>query len=113
MSERTDGPPGKVSQFWLAMIYKYFPEDSRSVVFDLEGLTREEIEKELITTLGKTEIVRKRESLEKIAKLNPASFGSNCPRQCMCEVQGQHPCTALLHAPSIYTGKYRWNHNLI
>lgn len=33
--------------------------------------------------------------------------------QCMCEVQGQHPCTALLHAPKYMTGKWRWNHNLI
>uniref|UniRef100_A0A1I7X7F7 Genome assembly, chromosome: II n=1 Tax=Heterorhabditis bacteriophora TaxID=37862 RepID=A0A1I7X7F7_HETBA len=33
--------------------------------------------------------------------------------QCMCEIQGQHPCTSLLHAPQYMTGKWRWNHNLI
>ena len=64
-------------------------------------------------TLGKTEVVQKRESLEKMALLNPASFGSECKRECLCEVQGQHPCTALLHAPKVNTGKWRWNHNLI
>ncbi|GMS95750.1 hypothetical protein PENTCL1PPCAC_17925, partial [Pristionchus entomophagus] len=85
---------------------KAFMRDGREVLFDLEGLSREEIENELIQTLGKTELVRKRESLEKMAKLNPASFGTVCERQCMCEVQGQHPCTALLHSPQVMTGKY-------
>ncbi|GMR48052.1 hypothetical protein PMAYCL1PPCAC_18247, partial [Pristionchus mayeri] len=92
---------------------KAFLKDGREVLFDLEGLSREDIEKELIQTLGKTELVLKRESLEKMAALNPASFGSACKRQCMCEIQGQHPCTALLRAPQVMTGKWRWNHNLI
>ncbi|VDL82830.1 unnamed protein product [Nippostrongylus brasiliensis] len=88
-------------------------EDGREVLFDLEGMTREEIESRISTTLGKTELVAKREELMEIAKLNPADFGSKCKRQCMCEVQGQHPCTALLQAPKYMTGKWRWNHNLI
>ncbi|GMT24162.1 hypothetical protein PFISCL1PPCAC_15459 [Pristionchus fissidentatus] len=92
---------------------KAFLKDGREVLFDLEGLNKEDIERELIQTLGKTELVLKRESLERMAELNPASFGTQCERQCMCEVQGQHPCTALLHAPEVMTGKWRWNHNLI
>ncbi|CAI4225880.1 unnamed protein product [Auanema sp. JU1783] len=88
-------------------------KDGREVLFDLESLSREDIEAQLANTLGKTEIVKKREELEQIVKLNPADFGSKCKRQCMCEVQGQHPCTGLLHAPKFMTGKWRWNHNLI
>ncbi|CAJ0584873.1 unnamed protein product, partial [Mesorhabditis spiculigera] len=61
-------------------------DDGREVLFDLEGMGREEIEQQIIQTLGKTEIVRKRESLEAIAKVNPADFGTNCERQCICEV---------------------------
>ncbi|VDM56140.1 unnamed protein product [Angiostrongylus costaricensis] len=88
-------------------------KDGREVLFDLEGMTREEIETRIATTLGKTDLVEKREELMEIVKLNPADFGSKCKRQCMCEVQGQHPCTALLQAPKCMTGKWRWNHNLI
>lgn len=56
-------------------------EDGREVLFDLEGMTREEIESRIATTLGKTELVAKREELMQIAKLNPADFGSKCKRQ--------------------------------
>ncbi|CAD6197174.1 unnamed protein product [Caenorhabditis auriculariae] len=87
--------------------------DGREMLFDLEGMQREEIEETLARSLGKTELVERRERLESIAKLNPADFGSKSERQCICEVQGQHPCTALLHAPKCMTGKWRWNHNLI
>ncbi|KAK6031349.1 hypothetical protein OSTOST_02497 [Ostertagia ostertagi] len=55
--------------------------DGREVLFDLEGMTREEIESRIATTLGKTELVMKREELMEIAKLNPADFGSKCKRQ--------------------------------
>ncbi|KAK6750280.1 hypothetical protein RB195_002331 [Necator americanus] len=80
-------------------------KDGREVLFDLEGMTREEIETRIATTLGKTELVKKREELMEIAKMNPADFGSKCKRQCICEVQGQHPCTALLRAPKYMTGQ--------
>lgn len=58
-----------------------FSEDGREVLFDLEGMTREEIETRIAATLGKTELVAKREELMEIAKLNPADFGSKCKRQ--------------------------------
>ncbi|VDK60184.1 unnamed protein product [Anisakis simplex] len=90
-----------------------FLKDGREVLFDLEGRSREEIVEMLQGTLGKTELVRKRERLEAIFERNPASFGSKCERQCMCEVQGQHPCTSLLRAPQYLRGKWRWNHNIL
>ncbi|KAK0428609.1 hypothetical protein QR680_010901 [Steinernema hermaphroditum] len=90
-----------------------FLKDGREVLFDLENKSREEIVNVLQGTLGKTELVKRREHLEEILKRNPASFGSKCDRQCMCEIQGQHPCTSLVQAPSYLKGKTRWNHNLL
>ncbi|CAI5448947.1 unnamed protein product [Caenorhabditis angaria] len=69
-------------------------------------MKREEIEETLAKTLGKTELVERRERLESIAKLNPADFGSKNARQCICEVQGQHPYRNLAE-------KWLWNYNLI
>ncbi|KJH51890.1 hypothetical protein DICVIV_01969 [Dictyocaulus viviparus] len=92
---------------------KAYLKDGREVLFDLEGMTREEIEARIAKTLGKTEKVIRREELVEIAELNPADFGSNCKRQCMCEIQGQHPCTGLLHAPKCITGRWRWNHKCL
>ncbi|PAV62048.1 hypothetical protein WR25_11510 [Diploscapter pachys] len=85
---------------------KAYLNDGREVLFDLEGMSKDQISQVLIDTLGKTDLVMKREKLEKIAKLNPADFGAHCERQCICLVQGQHPCTALLPAPKYMTGKW-------
>jgi hypothetical protein len=52
-------------------------------------MEKEEIVKALLGTLGRTELVKKREHLEKMQERNPANFGTNCLRQCICEVQGQ------------------------
>uniref|UniRef100_A0A914I8Q5 Small ribosomal subunit protein mS25 n=1 Tax=Globodera rostochiensis TaxID=31243 RepID=A0A914I8Q5_GLORO len=87
-----------------------FLGDGREVVFDLECRTRVEISDAIIGTLGKTDIVRKREQMDSIKRKNPAQFGANCERQCICEMQGQHPCTALMYAPRHLRGSWRWNH---
>lgn len=88
-------------------------EDGREVLFDLENLDREQIVKVVSETLGKTERVLERERLESIAHINPASFGSKFDRHCMCEIQGQHPCTSLVYAPQCLKGRWRWNHNML
>lgn len=63
------------------------------------------------TTLGKTKISLKQERLEKMLRTDQALFGKKCKRECICEVQGQHPCTSVLYAPDYMKGKWRWNHN--
>ncbi|KAE9549605.1 hypothetical protein FO519_007179 [Halicephalobus sp. NKZ332] len=88
-------------------------KDGREVLFDFEGKSKEEVEDTLQTTLGKTPLVRRREFLERMQDHNPAEFGVTCKRQCLCEVQGQQPCTSLLLAPKYVKGKFRWNHNLL
>uniref|UniRef100_A0A7E5A0B4 Small ribosomal subunit protein mS25 n=1 Tax=Panagrellus redivivus TaxID=6233 RepID=A0A7E5A0B4_PANRE len=97
-----------VTPFAMAIL-----RDGREVLFDLENKSRTEIEETLQNTLGKTPLVRRREFLERMQDHNPAEFGTNCSRQCLCEVQGQQSCTSLLHAPQYMKGKWRWNHNLI
>uniref|UniRef100_A0A0K0FQ24 Small ribosomal subunit protein mS25 n=1 Tax=Strongyloides venezuelensis TaxID=75913 RepID=A0A0K0FQ24_STRVS len=92
---------------------KAYLHDGREVLFDLEGMKKEEIVDVLSKTLGKSDTVFRREHLEEMQLHNPASFGSNCKRQCMCEMQGQQPCTGLIEAPEQYKGKWRWNHNIL
>lgn len=87
--------------------------DGREVMFDLENKNKDEIVDLIQGTLGKTKLVRRREFLESMRDQNPADFGSDCARQCMCTVQGQVPCTGLIHAPEYMKGQWRWNHNLI
>ncbi|KAI6182065.1 28S ribosomal protein S25, mitochondrial [Aphelenchoides bicaudatus] len=87
--------------------------DGREVMFDLENKNKDEIVDMIQGTLGKTALVNQREFLEKMQDQNPAEFGSNCKRQCMCEIQGQVPCTGLIEAPDYMKGKFRWNHNLL
>ncbi|EFO28218.1 28S ribosomal protein S25 [Loa loa] len=91
---------------------KAFLDDGREVLFDLEGKTREEIEEMFRTTLGRTKVSSRRERLEKMLRTDQALFGRRCKRECICEVQGQHPCTSLLYAPDYMKGKWRWNHNI-
>uniref|UniRef100_A0AC35UE11 L51_S25_CI-B8 domain-containing protein n=1 Tax=Rhabditophanes sp. KR3021 TaxID=114890 RepID=A0AC35UE11_9BILA len=88
-----------------------FLKDGRKVLFDLENKNAVEIESLLTHTLGKTELVMQREYLEAMQHHNPASFGSECDRQCMCEIQGQQPCTSIVTSPEYLRGKWRWNHN--
>lgn len=82
-------------------------------MFDLENKNKDEIVALIGSTLGKTELVKKREFLERMQDHNPAEFGGECARHCMCEVQGQIPCTSLLPAPDFMKGKQRWNHKLL
>uniref|UniRef100_A0A0N5AU27 Small ribosomal subunit protein mS25 n=1 Tax=Syphacia muris TaxID=451379 RepID=A0A0N5AU27_9BILA len=91
-----------------------FLEDGRQILFDLENKSREEVVNILSETLGKTDLVKIRERLEEVQEKSPAAFGSDCERHCICEVQGQHPCTSLCQAPEYLRGNLRWNHkNLV
>ena len=44
---------------------------------------------------------------------NPAHFGWGCDRQCICEVFGQVPCTAIAQLPKTWRGKYIVNPDLL
>lgn len=51
----------------------------------------------------------KQEEQEKKQLSHPAHFGPRkyCLRECICEVEGQVPCPALVPLPKEMTGKYK------
>jgi len=103
----------KVSDVCPTPYAQAFLVDGREVMFDLENKTKDEIAEIIQGTLGKTALVKQREYLEQMQLHNPAEFGSKCKRQCMCEVQGQRPCSAVIPVPEYLRGEWRWNHNLL
>jgi len=94
----------KITPFVLAYL-----SNGKEVLFDIEKMKKDEIVRLLLQTLGTTNLVRRREHLESMQNKNPADFGIDCERQCLCEVQGQAPCTSLILAPTYMKGKWRWN----
>lgn len=82
-------------------------------MFDLENMTKEEIVDVIQGTLGKTKLVKRREFLEQMQDHNPAEFGSKCSRHCMCEIQGQMTCPAVIQIPQYLRGRHKWNHNIL
>lgn len=76
-----DKMPNPFIRCWL--------EDGSDVLFDCFHQSREEILQRLIKTLGKSRVVK---SIESEKEVNPALFGWQRPRFCMCEIVGQSPC---------------------
>uniref|UniRef100_A0A0N5CHD5 Small ribosomal subunit protein mS25 n=1 Tax=Strongyloides papillosus TaxID=174720 RepID=A0A0N5CHD5_STREA len=103
----------KIPDLVITPFAKAYLDDGREVLFDLEGMNKEEIVDVIAKTLGKSKITRQIEALEKFHSSNPANFGSRYKRQCICEMQGQQPCTSVIEAPEHHKGKWRWNHNLL
>ena len=62
--------------------------------------------------IGTSRIVLQKEAMQREIGQSPANFGSNCERHCMCEVQGQQPCSATIIEPKYLHGQWRWNANL-
>lgn len=51
-------------------------EDGKEILFDLEGMTKDEIVATILKTLGRTKLVEKLENLEQLSMTkNPADFG--------------------------------------
>ncbi|KRZ19468.1 putative 28S ribosomal protein S25, mitochondrial [Trichinella pseudospiralis] len=82
------------------------------VLMDIDGYTMEELRNRIVTILGKTEKLLQYERLTQAKSDNPAHFGEKCARQCICEIQGQRPCSGLLPVPEYLSGRWRWNKNL-
>ena len=55
--------------------------------------------------LGKTEEMLRQEALEAEKKDNPANFGLNCDKFCICNVPGQVPCPIFIKLPNHWRGK--------
>ena len=84
-----------------------FLDSGRKILFDVDGQSRDEIVQRLNKTLGKTEETLRQEAIEAEKKDNPANFGLNCEKFCICAVPGQVPCPSFMPLPNHWRGKIR------
>ncbi|KAI1278762.1 putative 28S ribosomal protein S25, mitochondrial [Halotydeus destructor] len=90
-------------------------DDGKDVMFDCDSKDRSSILQHLTRTLGKTKAFQEMETmLKKQGAIgdekqdNPAMFGFNRKRFCMCEVPDQVPCPGLIDLPLAMQGKYKY-----
>ena len=81
-------------------------EGGEKVVFDVDSHTSQEIIDRLSRTLGKPQAQLDAEARDAEKKDNPANFGRNCDRYCICSQPGQVPCPGFLPLPKKWRGKY-------
>ncbi|XP_051838910.1 28S ribosomal protein S25, mitochondrial [Antechinus flavipes] len=88
---------------------RFYLNSGEQVLVDVEDKSNKEIMQHIKKILGKTEEVLKMEELEKKKLSHPANFGPKkyCLRECICEVEGQVPCPAVIPLPKEMTGKYK------
>ena len=85
-------------------------DSGKKVLFDVDGQSKETIIERLNKTLGKSEEMLKEEALEAEKKDNPANFGMECSKYCMCTFPGQVPCPGYIPLPKQWRGKYALGH---
>jgi len=88
-----------------------FLQNGQQVLIDIDGHDRGQIYERLKRVLGKTKLVIEQEEAEKAAVENVANFGGKSLRQCICEVQGQQPCSTLIEPPQYLKMNWRANRN--
>ena len=76
------------------------------VLFDVDSQSNQEILARLIRTLGKSKEQLEEEAFASQKKDNPAYFGKDYERYCLCSVAGQVPCSELVPVPKHWRGKY-------
>ncbi|CDS38225.1 28S ribosomal protein S25 mitochondrial [Echinococcus multilocularis] len=73
---------------------KFYLSDGREFNVDCSFHTADSIQDHIALVCAKTYDTIKREEVENQKIVNPANFGSKYPRQCICEVYGQVPCSS-------------------
>uniref|UniRef100_H0XAD2 Small ribosomal subunit protein mS25 n=1 Tax=Otolemur garnettii TaxID=30611 RepID=H0XAD2_OTOGA len=88
---------------------RFYLDSGEQVLVDVETKSNKEIMEHVKKILGKNEETLRREKQEKEQLSHPANFGPRkyCLRECICEVEGQVPCPALVPLPKEMTGKYK------
>ncbi|BES89160.1 unnamed protein product [Nesidiocoris tenuis] len=86
---------------------KCYMESGDHMLIDVFDKTKEEIMDHLVRVLGKTAEQLKQEDTEGY-KRNPALFGYECRRHCICEIPGQVPCPRIIPLPKPMRGKYMY-----
>lgn len=96
---------------WLQFfLHDPHTEVEETVLVDCYAKTREQISDHLRRILGKTKRMLRREA--SMEATNPANFGYDCNRWCMCEVDGQVPCPGREMMPLMKRWKYIKNPDL-
>uniref|UniRef100_A0A0K8R949 Small ribosomal subunit protein mS25 n=1 Tax=Ixodes ricinus TaxID=34613 RepID=A0A0K8R949_IXORI len=91
--------PTPFVRFWL--------EDGKEVIMDVDSKDKDQILKQMMVTLGKTNEQLAKEALLREKRDTPANFGRNYDKFCICEVPGQVPCPGIVPLPKHMRGKYR------
>ncbi|XP_002131443.2 small ribosomal subunit protein mS25-like [Ciona intestinalis] len=71
--------------------FTFFLENGERFYIDVEGKNQVEILSQIQKVIGKPNELIEKESIA--AEANPANFGPGFNRKCICEVQGQLPCS--------------------
>ncbi len=74
----------------------------------MDSQTSTEILGRLTRILGESQENLKARELAAEKKDNPANFGKNCDRYCICSIPGQLPCPSLVPLPKFWRGKYHF-----
>ncbi|CAG0919705.1 unnamed protein product [Notodromas monacha] len=85
-----------------------FLESGKKVLLDLDGLTAQEIQDRLLRTVCKPKEILDRERIASIKAANPANFGDEFERHCICELPGQVPCPSIVLLPDKMRGKFKY-----
>ncbi|XP_008545551.1 probable 28S ribosomal protein S25, mitochondrial [Microplitis demolitor] len=88
-------------------------DNGKRMLIDVESKSKEEIMEHLIRVVGKSKDVLEKELAAAQKKANPANFGNECPRHCICEIPGQLPCSGIVPLPYHMRGKYIHNPDLM
>ncbi|NXF84973.1 RT25 protein, partial [Eubucco bourcierii] len=88
---------------------RFYLDNGEQVLVDVEDKTNKEITEHIKKILGKSKETLEKEERERRKLSHPASFGPKKYhlRECICEVEGQIPCPAVVPLPKEMRGKYK------
>ncbi|XP_015591752.1 probable 28S ribosomal protein S25, mitochondrial [Cephus cinctus] len=85
-----------------------FYDNGKEMLIDIDSKTKEEILEHLIHVVGKSKELLAKEKIDFEKKDNPANFGVDCERNCICIIPGQLPCPGTVPLPNHMRGKYKF-----
>ena len=81
----------------------------RKILFDVDSQTNTDIMDRLVRTVGKTKETLEAEAIASEKRDNPANFGKDSDRFCICSIPGQLPCPGVIPLPKAWMGKHHFN----
>nr|CDS29919.1 28S ribosomal protein S25 mitochondrial [Hymenolepis microstoma] len=84
---------------------QFYLSDGREFNVDCSFHTADSIHNHIAEICAKTPDTIKREEVENQKIINPANFGTKYPRQCICEVFGQVPCSSAIGRSKPWKGQ--------